>query len=93
MEVPSAPESLSVNQVRRDGVINRPDIRRSLARYGAAEGNLRSEMAKQYPNFNIGPGYGGRFLQTQAQVIEKKRAGVRRLHGGLEGSIRGRVII
>jgi outer membrane protein TolC len=57
MDAPPAPESLSVDQVRRDAVVNRLDIRRSLAQYAAAEGNLRSEIAKQYPNFNIGPGY------------------------------------
>jgi cobalt-zinc-cadmium efflux system outer membrane protein len=57
MDAPPAPESLSVDQVRRDTVINRLDIRRSLAQYAAAEGSLRSEIAKQYPNFNIGPGY------------------------------------
>jgi outer membrane protein TolC len=57
MDAPPAPESVSVNQVRREAVVNRLDIRRSLAQYAAAQGNLRSEIAKQYPNFNIGPGY------------------------------------
>ncbi len=57
MDAPPPPESLSVDQVRRDAVVNRLDVRRSLAQYAAAEGNLRSEIAKQYPNFNIGPGY------------------------------------
>ena len=57
MDRPPAPESLSVEQVRREAVVNRMDIRRSLAQYAAAEGNLRSEIAKQYPNFTIGPGY------------------------------------
>lgn len=57
MDAPPTPESISVDQVRRDAVVNRLDIRRSLAHYAAAEGNLRSEIDKQYPNFNIGPGY------------------------------------
>ncbi len=57
MDAPPAPESLAVDQVRRAAVVNRLDIRRSLAQYAAAEGNLRSEIARQYPNFNIGPGY------------------------------------
>jgi cobalt-zinc-cadmium efflux system outer membrane protein len=52
-----APESISVEKVRREAVVNRLDIRRSLAQYEAAEADLRSEIAKQYPNFNIGPGY------------------------------------
>lgn len=57
MDTPPRPESLSVDEVRRDAVINRLDIRRSLAQYAAAESNVQSEIAKQYPNFNIGPGY------------------------------------
>ena len=56
MDEPPTPESLSVDHVRRDAVLNRLDIRRSLAQYAAAEADLRSEIAKQYPNFNIGPG-------------------------------------
>jgi cobalt-zinc-cadmium efflux system outer membrane protein len=57
MDTPPAPESLSADQVQRDAVLNRLDIRRSLAQYAAAEAALHSEIAKQYPNFNIGPGY------------------------------------
>jgi outer membrane protein TolC len=57
MDTPPAPESLSAEQVQRDAVVNRLDIRRSLAQYAAAEAAVHSELAKQYPNFNIGPGY------------------------------------
>lgn len=57
MDTPPAPESLSAEQVQRDAVVNRLDIRRSLALYAAAEAGLHSEIAKQYPNFSIGPGY------------------------------------
>jgi len=57
MEAPPAPESLSTEQVQRDAVVNRLDVRRSLAQYAAAEAAVHSEIAKQYPNFNIGPGY------------------------------------
>jgi outer membrane protein, heavy metal efflux system len=57
MDMPPAPESLSADQVQRDAVLNRLDIRRSLAQYAAAEAAVHSEIAKQYPNFNIGPGY------------------------------------
>ena len=52
-----SPDSLSVDQIRRDAVLNRLNIRRALAQYAAAEANLHSEIAKQYPNFNLGPGY------------------------------------
>jgi cobalt-zinc-cadmium efflux system outer membrane protein len=57
LDTPPAPESLSADQVQRDAVLNRLDIRRSLAQYAAAEAALHAEIAKQYPNFNIGPGY------------------------------------
>src|SRR5215469_2790613 len=57
MDKPPVPASFSVDQVRRDAVLNRLDIRRSLAQYAAAEAALNLEIAKQYPNFNIGPGY------------------------------------
>ena len=57
LDTPPPVDSLSAGQVQRDAVINRLDIRRSLAQYAAAEAALRLEIAKQYPNFNIGPGY------------------------------------
>lgn len=57
MDSPPAAESLSADQVQRDAVLNRLDIRRSLTRYAAAEAAVHSEIAAQYPNFNIGPGY------------------------------------
>jgi outer membrane protein TolC len=57
LDTPPSPESLSADQVQRDAVLNRLDIRRSLAQYAAAEAAVHSEIAKQYPNFNIGPGY------------------------------------
>jgi outer membrane protein, heavy metal efflux system len=57
METPPAPESLSAVQVQRDAVLNRLDIRRSLDQYAAADAALQLEIAKQYPNFHIGPGY------------------------------------
>lgn len=46
-----------MDQVQKEAIVNRLDIRRSLAQYEAAESDLRSEIAKQFPNFNIGPGY------------------------------------
>jgi outer membrane protein, heavy metal efflux system len=57
MDAPPSPESLSADQMRRDAVLNRLDIRRALAQYAAAEANMQAEIAKQYPNISIGPGY------------------------------------
>jgi outer membrane protein, heavy metal efflux system len=50
-------ESLSPATITREAVLNRLDVRRSLAQYAAAESNLQLEIAKQYPDINIGPGY------------------------------------
>ena len=57
MDKPPAPTSSSADQVQREAVLNRLDIRRSLAQYAAAEAALHLEIAKQYPNFNVRPGY------------------------------------
>jgi cobalt-zinc-cadmium efflux system outer membrane protein len=57
VENPPSAESLSGEKIQRDAVVNRLDIRRALAQYASAEASLRLEIAKQYPDINIGPGY------------------------------------
>ena len=57
IDAPPSSESLSAEQVQRDAVLNRLDLRRSLAQYAASEAGLQLEIAKQYPDINIGPGY------------------------------------
>jgi outer membrane protein TolC len=57
MDNPPSTESLSPEEVQRHAVLNRLDIRRALAQYAAAEASLQLEIAKQYPDINIGPGY------------------------------------
>jgi cobalt-zinc-cadmium efflux system outer membrane protein len=54
---PPSAESLPPEEVQREAVVNRLDIRRALAQYAAAEAGLQLEIAKQYPDINIGPGY------------------------------------
>ncbi len=49
--------SLSPKRIQRDAVLNRLDVRRALEQYAAADAELRLQLARQYPNFNIGPGY------------------------------------
>ena len=56
-DTPPPPGSIPVDQIRKEAVVNRLDIRRALAQYEAAESDLRLEIAKRFPNFNIGPGY------------------------------------
>jgi len=57
IETPPSAESFSPEEIQRNAVLNRLDIRRSLAQYAAAEAGLQLEIAKQYPDINIGPGY------------------------------------
>jgi outer membrane protein TolC len=57
LDSPPAPESFSRQTIQRDAVVNRLDVRRSLAEYAAAEAALQLEIAKQYPDIQIGPGY------------------------------------
>jgi len=57
LDTPPTLESLSAAEIQRDAVLNRLDVRRSLAQYAAAEADLQLEIAKQYPDINIGPGY------------------------------------
>ena len=57
LDSPPNAQSLSPQEIRRDAVLDRLDIRRSLAQYAAAEADLQLEIAKQYPDVQIGPGY------------------------------------
>lgn len=57
LDSPPSAESLSPEQIQREAVLNRLDVRRSLAQYAAAEAELQLEISKQYPDVQIGPGY------------------------------------
>lgn len=48
---------LSLDKVQIAGLLNRLDVLRSLAEYAAAEASLQLEVAKRYPDINIGPGF------------------------------------
>jgi outer membrane protein, heavy metal efflux system len=52
--LPSAPLP---PQIRRQALLRRPDILAALATYEAAQSNLQLEIAKQYPDLHLGPGY------------------------------------
>ncbi|MBI3664853.1 MAG: TolC family protein [Acidobacteria bacterium] len=54
---PPAEEALPLAAVQRAGLLNRIDVRRVLAEYAAADAALRLELAKQYPDIVLGPGY------------------------------------
>jgi outer membrane protein, heavy metal efflux system len=47
----------SADDLRRDALLKRPDVLAALADYGASESALELEIARQYPDVRIGPGY------------------------------------
>ncbi|HNY28289.1 MAG TPA: TolC family protein [Candidatus Sumerlaeota bacterium] len=51
------PQNLPEAQTRRLALLSRPDILAALAEYQASQSALQLEIAKQYPDLNIGPGY------------------------------------
>ena len=51
------PADLPPADVRRKALLNRPDVLASLAEYEAAQSSLQLEIARQYPDLSIGPGY------------------------------------
>jgi len=48
-------EPVNLNDLQYEALLNRLDIRASLARYEAAEAKLRLEIAKQYPDLTLSP--------------------------------------
>ncbi len=53
----SPPHVLPAEELRQKALLNRPDILSNLSKYAASESALRLEIAKQYPDLNIGPNY------------------------------------
>lgn len=52
----AAVNHLTANQLQESTLLNRIDIRRSLAKYAAAESKIKLEIAKQTPDISISPG-------------------------------------
>ena len=50
-------ERYSSDDIQQAALLNRLDIRAALARYDAAEAKLRLEIARQYPDILLSPGY------------------------------------
>jgi outer membrane protein TolC len=57
LDAPILPEALPVRAVQKAGVLHRADIRRALADYGASDAILRLEVARQYPDIQLTPGF------------------------------------
>lgn len=56
-EQPPSAASLSPATIQEDAVLNRLEVRQALAEYSETEAALRLEIAKQYPDFDLGPDY------------------------------------
>ncbi len=53
----TAARDVSLAKAKRIALTNRTDILAALADYAAAESGLRIEIAKQYPDLHLNPGY------------------------------------
>jgi outer membrane protein, heavy metal efflux system len=51
------PRELTEPEVRRQALLNRADVRSALAEYAASQSALQLEVANQYPDLHLGPGY------------------------------------
>jgi outer membrane protein TolC len=51
------PAELMRPEVQRQALVDRADVRGALAEYAASQSALQLEIAKQYPDLNLGPGY------------------------------------
>src|SRR5690242_16539020 len=58
LDSPPSEQSLPISKVQRAGLLHRLDLRRLLADYAATDAALRLEVARQYPNLVLTPGYG-----------------------------------
>jgi outer membrane protein, heavy metal efflux system len=51
------PEDIDAAEVRQEALLNRPDVLSALAEYAASQSLLQLEIAGQYPDIHLGPGY------------------------------------
>ena len=57
LESPTPEQDLPILKVQRAGLLHRIDLRRTLADYASTEAALRLELARQYPDLVLTPGY------------------------------------
>lgn len=57
VDEPPTPGALPAPDVRAKAAENRLDVQRALAQYEAAQSRLQLEVARQYPDLDLGPGY------------------------------------
>jgi cobalt-zinc-cadmium efflux system outer membrane protein len=51
------PADIPTNEARRQALLNRADILGALAEYAASQSALQLEIARQYPDVHLSPGY------------------------------------
>jgi cobalt-zinc-cadmium efflux system outer membrane protein len=51
------PRELTQPEIRRQALLNRADVRGALAEYAASQSALQLEVANQWPDLHLGPGY------------------------------------
>lgn len=56
-EIKTAAMALEVSTARRQAVLHRADVLEALAEYAASQSALQLEIAKQYPDIHLNPGY------------------------------------
>jgi outer membrane protein TolC len=56
-ELDRFPDDLTRPEVRRQALFNRADVRGALSDYAASQSALQLEIANQYPDIHLGPGY------------------------------------
>ena len=56
-EFGQVPFEIPAQEIRLQALLNRADVLEGLAQYQASQAALQLEVAKQYPNLHLGPGY------------------------------------
>ncbi|HEY8669689.1 MAG TPA: TolC family protein, partial [Terriglobales bacterium] len=81
---PPSPDSLPPQAMQEAAVANRLDVQRALEQYRAAVSALQLEVARQYPDIDLGPGYS---YQESANFIELSLSTVLPLRNRNQGPI------
>ncbi len=70
---PPAPAALPPKSMRTAAVQNRLDVQRALEQYRAAQAALQLQVARQYPDIDLGPGYnyeeGANFIALSLSTV------------------------
>jgi outer membrane protein, heavy metal efflux system len=65
--IDSLPSPERVAPSRREALLNRTDVLRALAEYAASESALQLEIARQYPDIHLGPGFSHGYTASELE--------------------------